>query len=312
VTTPGIGASSVLGVALETTSGTYLAPTKFVPYLSEALTWTQATNWRRPIRNTPGLVGATPGFGHAEGDITLEALTDCVAYFLYSSRCSVNKVGASAPYTYTFTPAPVAIPTKTMSITIVRNGVVFGYTGCVVGSFRFEVSDGELQFTASILAVNETVQATPTGVTWAATVPFGAGQYNVQIPTATQVFDADTFTFESNDNATVQNRLQNANTGAQFVNFGESEASLSIARDFKDRTEYDAFKALTSKTISLIATHGAADSITILSPVSIIDTYPVNISSQGDLVRASITYQCAIDSTGKHYQITILTAENIT
>src|SRR4051794_26248502 len=103
---PDIGASSVIGIALETVAGTYLAPTKFVPFESESLTYQQDTTWRRPIRNTPGLVGAIPGNASISGDISLEGLIDVIPYFLYASRCSVNKVGASAPYTYTFTPAP--------------------------------------------------------------------------------------------------------------------------------------------------------------------------------------------------------------
>lgn len=290
--------------------GVYVAPTKFIPYLSESLKFTQQTNWRRPIRNTPGLVGASPGFSNAEGDLSIEALTDCIIYFLSASRCTYTKVVA-AQNTYVFTPSAVAVPARTLSITIIRNGVVYGYVGCTVGSFKFEVNNAVLQFSPTIVSTNETVQSAPTA-TWPTTVPFGAGQYNLQIPTSTQIFDSDGFTFESNDNGAAQFRLISANTGAQFVSFGESEASISITRDFFNRAEYDAFKVLTAKSITLTATHSApVESIALVSPTSIVDTYEVNIGGQGDLVRASVTYQCAIDGTGKHYQITVVTAENM-
>lgn len=291
--------------------GVYVPPTKFIPYLSEGLKFVQATNWRRPIRNTPGLVGASPGFSNAEGDITIEALTDTLVYFMAATRCSYTKTVA-AQNTYTFTPAAVAIPTKTLSITIVRNGVVYAYVGCTVGSFKFEVVDAVLQYTATVVSTNETVQTAPTA-TWPTTGPFGAGQYSLQIPTATQIFDSDGFTFESNDNGAPQFRLISANTGAQFVSFGESMATLSITRDFFNRTEYDTFKILTAKSITLTATHTTpVESISLLCPVAIVDTYEVNIGAQGDLVRASVAYQAAIDGTGKHYQVVVVTAENIT
>lgn len=313
MTSPGIGASGVLGIALEAVSGTYVAPTKFVPFLSESLQYQQATGWRRPIRNTPGLVGAISGNAQVTGDVVIESLADVLPYFLMASRCTVEKTGAAAPFTYDFTPSPNAIPTKTLSITLVRNGVVFGYTGCTVTDIKMDVSDGILQFTASIIATNEESQAAVTGITWPTSEPFGSGSYNLQIPTASQVFDTDTFSFESNDNGTVQFRLKDT-LGAQFVSFGESDASISVARDFVDRTEYDAFKTLTEKSITLEATHGAVDTdvISITAPVAIVDTYEVAIGSQGDLVRASITYQCAIDSTGKHYAISITTDEDVT
>jgi Phage tail tube protein len=314
MTSPGIGASSIMGVALETAaaSGTYVAPQKFFPYLSETLQYMQDTNYRRPIRNTSGLVGALPGNSHVEGDVVLEATSDVVPYFLYGSRCTIVKTG-TAPYTYVATPSSAAIPPgRTLSITVVRNGVVFGYVGCIVGQMQFEVQDGVLQFTASIVGAGEAVQSAPTA-TWPTSIPYGAGKYSLQIPTATQIFDTDTFNFTSNDNATPQYRMISSGTAATFVAFGESDGSITLARDFVSRTEYDAFKALTAKSITLLVSNGASDQITILAPVSITDTYEVDISAQGDVVRASITYQLAIDSTGKHYQITVITAtENIT
>lgn len=284
--------------------GVYVAPTKFVPYLSETLKYVQATIWRRPVRNTPGLVGAVAGNSHIEGDIVIEALSDCVPWLMSATRCTFTKTG-TAPFTYVFTPAPIAIPTRTLSVTIVRNGIVFGYVGVAVTDFKYIVgTDGELQFTATCMGLDEAVQAVPTA-TWPTSVPFGPGSYSYQVPTASAVFDADAITFESNDNGQVNYRIDN-NAKANFINFGESAATLNVTRDFLNRTDYDAFKALTAQSITLTATHGAGDSIAILAPVALKDTYDVNVANQGDLLRAQLVYQCAIDGTGKHYQITII------
>lgn len=290
---------------------TYYPPVKFVPFLNEGLSYSQATTWRRPIRNTPGLVGAVAGDSSGAGDITIEAISDVVPYFMYASRATVAKTG-SAPYTYTCTPSPVAIPQRTLSITILRNNVTFGYTGCTVGGFKFAINKGQLEYTATILARDEANQATMTGITWPVTLPYGAGTYNIQIPTATQVFDTDNFEFTSDDNATPQFRLKNTGRGAQFVSFGESAATMKVDRDFDGRVDYDAYKALTAQSITLIASQGAGDSITLLMPASIKDSYAVNIGGQGDLVRASVTYQAAIGGAGNHYLVTIVTpTENI-
>lgn len=309
---PGIGASGVMGLALETTPLTYEAPTKFFPFTSENLQYQQATNFRRPIRNTAGILGAVPGDVHTEGDINMEALTDVVPYFLLAARTAVTKTGTSAPFTYDFVPTSSAVPDKTLSITIVRNGIVHGYTGLVVGSFTFTIEEGMLMFNVSLVGSDEEVQNAPTP-TWTDSTPFGAGQFDLQIPTSTQVFDTDNFEFVVEDNAEPQYRLKNTGRGAQFVKFGEHTATLTVERDFEDRTDYDNYKALTAQSVTLMATKDGGDNaISLNLPASIKETYEVGLSGQGDLVRASVAYQAVLDATGKDYTISVTTSEDIT
>jgi hypothetical protein len=305
----GIGGGGSMGIALETVSGTYVAPTKFFPFNNESLAWQQETNWRRPIRKNAGVIGAVAGRGHVEGDIEMEAFEDVVPYFLYASRYSIVKSNVAANYTYVCTPTSAAVPTKTMSITIVRNGVVFGYVGCIVGSFTFTVDNDMLQFNVSMQGTAEAVQSAPTE-TFTTTVPYGHGQYNIQIPTASQVFDCDGFEFTVENNAEVQFRLKNV-LGSQFSSFGEREVTLSTERDFFDRTEYDAFKALTAQSVTIIATKGANNSIQIDTPVAVKNTYTVGLSGQGDLIRAAVEWMGVIDGTGNDHTITVKGQENI-
>lgn len=308
---PSIGAAGVLGVALETVSGTYVAPTKFVPFKSESLNYQQDTVWRRPIRAASGLVGAVPGNAHTEGSIEMELLHDVLPYFMKATRCSVVKTG-TGPYKYVYTPTAAAIPTNTLSITVQRGTEVMGYTGCVVSGFTIKTDDnGLLSFNVDIVGSDEASAAALSGITWPTTTPFGAGMYNIQIPTATQVFDTDNFEFAVKDNAEPQYRLNNTKRGAQFVKFGESEATLSVDRDFGTRADYDLYKALTSQSITLTATQGTNDVI-ILMPVAYKDSYEIKIGGQGDLIRAGVKYQAAMDATGKHYQLTVDTTENVT
>jgi hypothetical protein len=306
----GVGAGGIMGIALETTSGTYLAPTKYVPFNNESLAYQQSTNFRRAIRNSPDVNYAVAGNAHVEGDIEMDATDDILPYFMTASRMDVVKTGAGPNYVYTGTPTAVATPTKTMSITIVRNGAVFGYTGCVVGSFTFGIDDGTLTYNVSIVGNDEASQSSPTP-TWPTTTPFGMGQYSIEIPTATPVNDTDTFEFQVEDNAEPQFRLKSTGRGAVFVAFGEREVTLSLERDFQTRTDYDAFKAMTSQTITLSATKGVNNSVSILCPVALKDTYEVNLGGQGDVVRAAIEYQCLVGASTPTYTIVVKSQENL-
>jgi hypothetical protein len=305
---PGIGASGIMGIAHETTAGTYVAPAKYIPFYDESLKFEQATNYRRPVRASADVIGAVSGDSFISGDINMEALHDCVPYFLYCSRVTIVKAGAG-PFTYTCTPSATAIPARTMSITIVRNGIVFAYTGCVVSSFTFTIDNGTLMFKPSIVGLDEAVQSAPTPV-WPTSVPMGAGSFNLQIPTASQVFDTDKFDFKVDDKGKPNFRLKNTGTGAQFVSYAERDVSLDVERDFQTRTEYDLFKSETAQAISFTAT-GGANSFVITMATTIIDTYEVNIGSQGDLVRAAISYIGTLGASNA-YGIVVTTPEVIT
>jgi hypothetical protein len=302
-----VGGNGFVGIAPEVTPGTYIAPTQYVPIQNESLTRPQETIWRRPIRQAVDVVGAVAGNAHVEGDISMEAFEGIVAMFLVSARATKVNSGTTPNFTYTFTGNALAVPANTMSITIIRAGVVFAYVGCVVSSFSFSVSDGLLMFNVSIVGTDEAVQSapTPTWQTGIVATPYGAGTYSLQIPTATQVFDTDNFEFSVEDNAEAQFRLKSTNS-AQFVSFGERSVGLTVDRDFASRTDYDAFKALTSQAITLLATKGANNSIQIDMPVAIKDTYETGLSGQGDLIRASVAYQAVLDATlNSAYKVTI-------
>jgi hypothetical protein len=113
--TVGTGAQSFLGIALETTPGTWVTPSKFIPFESESLNYTQETVWRRPIRQSADIVGAVKGNSRTEGDIGMEAFEDAVALILQCARTNVVKSGTTPNFTYVYTGSAAAVPTKTGS-----------------------------------------------------------------------------------------------------------------------------------------------------------------------------------------------------
>jgi len=290
--------------------GTYAAPTKFFPFNSESLNLMEDTVWRRPIRQSADIIGAVPGNFHPEGDLALESLEDVVLWFLWASRTSIVKTGTLPNFIYTITPTAAAVANKTLSLTLVRNGIVFGYTGICLSSFTFGIDNGLLTFQTSVQGRDETVQSLPVP-TWPTTTPFGAGMYTIEVPTGSTVLDTDTFEFTVEDNAEAQFRLKSTGRGAQFIKYGERNSTMTMERDFESRTDYDLFKSVTAQSVTLTASKGVNNSIGLLAPVAIKDTYEVGLSGQGDLVRASISYQNIIDGTGKSWQITIKTQEDI-
>jgi hypothetical protein len=194
----------------------------------------------------------------------------------------------------------------------VRNGAVFGYTNCVVSSQEYSIDNGLLIAKYSIMGSEEASQSLPTA-TWPSTVPYGAGQYSVEIPTGTAVTDSDNLTLTIDDSGENQYRLRSTGRGPVFTKFGDRTTTLKLDRDFADRTDYDAFKALTAQTITFTASKGANNSISFLIPVAIKDTYEVSLSGTADLIRASVQYQGMYDATTTAgYQITIKNQINIT
>ena len=294
-----------------TAPGVYTPPTKFFPFMSEGLVTSQETVWRRPIRQSADILGAVPGNFHMEGDLSIEALEDVVLYFLYASRTTIVKTGTGPNWIYTVTPTSAGVAARTLSLTVVRNGIVFGYTGVTLSSFTFNISDGLLMFETSLMGRDEQTAALPTP-TWPTSTPYGAGMYSVEFPTGTPVVDTDSFEWAVEDNAEPQYRLKATGRGADFIKYGERNATMSAERDFIDRIDYDNFKALTAQTVTITASKGINNSISLLAPVAIKDSYEVTAPGQGDLVRASISYQNVMDATGKSWQIVIKTQENVT
>jgi hypothetical protein len=308
-----IQATGFVGIAFETTAGTYVAPTKFFPIRSESMAFTQDNQERRVIRGIADRLGMVAGPAAVEGDLEMEILHDVLPYLLYASRNTVVKTGAG-PYTYTTTPLHGALPVtqRTVSVTVVKDGVAFAYTGCVVGSMSMTVDAGVLVGTFSLRGRDEASATVPAAPVFSSSEPFGHGAYTIGNPTGTTVFDVDTFTLNIEDNATSENRLSNTR-GAQFVRFGERSVSLAMTRDFQDRTEYETWKLLTARSVTVAAASGA-NSVTARVHRGIKSAYNTGgLGTQGDLVRAEITYEGMYDAaSSKAYEFIVVTTENIT
>ncbi len=310
----GIGGGGSIGIALEAVAGTYLAPTKFVPVRSESLKFMQEINYTRPIINVAvDPVYAVKGPAHVEGDIEMELTTDTFAYFLHAARMTVVKTGGAPDFVYTFEPAATAQEAnKTMSITVVRNSIVFGYSGCVVGGMTVSVDNGMLVATFRMVGRDESTESDPTEA-YLELAPLGADSLSIEIPATAAITDAGSFSFELEDNAEAQFRL--GSLAAQYVGYGERTVTAELERDFIDKAQFAIFKALTAQSV-LFRSEDPADVaryVNFLVDSGNMDSYEVFLEGQGDIITAQLTYTGKYDFTNtRSYEIEVGTVEDIT
>lgn len=312
----GVGASGFVGFAAEVTPGTWVTPTVFPLLLNANMQFMQKQIQRRPLRGIADLSGMLPGDTYVAGPIKFEVTSDVLPFILRFARGTIVKTDTAgiAPYTYVYTPSAIAVPTKTASITIVRNGVVFGYTGNVVSSMAFAIEDGILTCEMQFVGMNEAVQSLPTA-TYTTAIPPSTGLFDLEFA-GVDNNEADTFTLTINDNAEPQFRLQGGNLrGAVFVKYGERTTELSINRDFQTRTDFDAFKAMTAQAVDLKCVRTAAsDEINFNVPTAIKSAYEIQgLAGQADLIRANISYVGVYDTvTSRPFQITCKSSTSVT
>lgn len=326
----GLGGGGKVGIAFETTMGTYVAPTVFVPVLNESLIYTEDKYYSEQIRQQSMVSDVKPGYYHAEGDIEMEVDPTNHPYWLYASRHTPAKSGAG-PYVYTFTPSSagsastaggVTTP-KTLSITIVRNNVVFGYTGCTVGSFEYMIEDGILKCTMNVLGIAEAVQSAPSPV-WVAPDLLGADAHRVYLaaaavsPTWGAVdINFNGFTFRANHNAEAQNRIH-AQRSASYISFGITEAEVESELDFMDRTDYDNFITNAQRAIKIESSNGGVTFAAGTSGIKLqanrvsYDAYDVALEGMGDLIMAGFTGRMVGIAGGSAYQIEVKSPTSIT
>lgn len=329
----GLSGAGYLAIVHEVTNGTYLVPStagvKFVPILSESLKYTEERYYSPQIRQATEVSDAKSGFYHVEGDIEMEVDPDFLPYFMHCSRHTITKSGVG-PWTYKYTPSTAGATStaasgnvqRTASITIIRNGVGFGYAGCTVGGFQFNLGDdGVLKLTLNIVGLSETNPVAVLGTpTWTAPNLFGAAAHYVYVDAsstapafATPATDFAGYTFSANYNAEAMNRI-NALRSAAYVKFGESEFNLETQLDFINRTEYDNFVANTNKGYRFEALNGGATLAAATSGVRLqanranYQAYDLGLSGLGDTIMADVTARPIGIAGGDSIEVHVKTA----
>lgn len=325
----GLGGAGYVVVAFEAVMGTYIQPNaagvKFVPITEESLQYQEDKYYSPQIRQQTIESDVKQSFYSVAGDITMEADAAFLPYFLYASRHTPTKTGAADPWTYKYVPSQAgsastaAGPTtaKTLSITVVRNGVGFGYAGCVLGGYSFSVEDGILMFTANILGLSEETPASLGTPAWLSPELFGADTSSVYVAASAVAptfgaasTDFNGFEFSTSYNAEAQNRIR-SDRKASYIAYGATEATYDTELDFIDKVEYDNFKAATTRAVKLESLRGGAtfalatEGVQVQINRSAYDTYEVGLGGMGDLIMAGVTGRALGIAGGDPYAIQV-------
>jgi hypothetical protein len=266
------------------------------------------------------------GFYHIEGDVEMEVDVNFLPYLLFCTRHTPS----FATGVYTFVPsdagststAASGMVQRTASITIERNDIEFGYSGCTLGSLRFFIDGGVLKFGARLIGEKDNTASGDTP-TWAAPSLFGADSNQILVgassitPTLAQVVDFNGFEFEANFNAEAQNRIR-PDRSASYVSFGETEISLDTELDFIDKTEYNLFVATTQKSVQLLSLIGGASfaaatqAVELTTYRGVYETYDLGLAGLGDLIMAGVTMRGIGIAGGDGYRIRVKSPVTIT
>ncbi len=332
----GLGGAGYLAFTFEVAVGTYLPPTTagtvFMPILSESLHYVEDKYYSEQIRQQTIDSDVKPGYYHIEGDVVMEADANFLPYMLYCSRHSITKTGAADPWTYTFVPSQAGSTStaasgnvqRTASLTVVRNGIGFGYGGCTVNTMEWTIDGGVLKVTFGIIGVNEQQPGGLGTPTWVAPELFGADAHSVYVAASATAptfgaasTDFNGFTANMNYNAAAQNRIV-ANRGASYVSYGKTEAGYTTELDFVSRTEFDNFKAATTRAVRLESVRptgtfaASTEGVQITFNRSAYDSYDIGLGGIGDLIMAQTEGRALGIAGGDPYQITVKGAASIT
>jgi hypothetical protein len=330
-----VAGAGFAGIALEAAGapGVFVPPTKFFPIKTDTMKLNKQTDWRRTMKGVVDTIGHVPGNMHVAGDIDVEFLEDVHPYFMMATRMNVVKSAGPTNWIYTGTPfhnaLPLAAAKSTLSITIVRGGQIFCFVGCIVHGHEFLLEGGVLMTKYHILGRDDVyaeltvTPSMPTNVP-SATIPFGQGSYNIQVPTATQIFDVDKFTFTVDEGGNAEFRLRNNTPAAggpsalspQFIRFGERKVDLKLERDFVDRTEYNNWQNQINRAITIVVQRlggSVNNQLTLTIPQGVEKDYSgLGLSGQGNLLRYTMDYECEYNATaGYSYQEVVASQESI-
>lgn len=303
-----IAGNGAIWVGLETAYGTAVDPTAagvgvWCPIISETLAYTEPKYYSPQIRQSAIVSDVKQSYYHVAGDIVMEVDPNFLPYFLYASRHTVTY--ATGVFTAVPTNVGATYPggsARGLSIYALRNHVGFLYSGCVVTQWAFTIDNGVLRVTMSILGLAEIDPASNAPTTsWVDPILYGADAHTIYVDAAglTPAFaSADStfngFTWTLNYNGTPQNRIV-PDRAATFISYGETIATYDTSLDFVSKTEYNAMKDNTLRSLRLASLNGGAnlaaatDGVQFTSYRSNYDTYVVGLSGMADLLMATVT-----------------------
>lgn len=305
---PDVAGGGHVMVSLESTHGTYEAPTITVPIESETLTEMRNDPTRNPILGRAVNHGKVKGREHVEGEIVMEALPLQMVYFMAVSRWNQAKTGAG-PYVYTFEDSAAAHikgNDRSLSIGVARAGIGFAYLGCQVVGMRHFFEDGIFKVAYQIIGREQTNDFAALGTpATPSETPFAADEVAITLAAASRV-DIDSMEMSFDDGGEARFNLD-GNEAASYVLFGEHDGRASFEVDFESKADYDIWAARTAQEAIMTLTKGANQIVNLEIHGGLYDSFEVALGGIGDQVRASAEIMASYDETATQASTIIIT-----
>lgn len=156
----GTGIDRQVGYAVETTYGTGVTVTRFLPAVSDTL-----SKQINPTESAAQIAGAQvlrstqwkQGDATVGGDVSHELFDQSMGLLLRAAFGTVSTTGTAVPYTHTFFPASPSVSFTTQVGRPATYGSVipFTYTGCKIQSWELAASAGEIMTWGMTLIAQE-------------------------------------------------------------------------------------------------------------------------------------------------------------
>lgn len=297
------GAEAQIGWVSESTVGTAVTVTKFLPFRSENIKQninyldTQTLSSRLTLRKTK------KGTSTVEGGFTTELPNTTLATLLKHAMGSVATTG-TGPYTHTFTPGT----TTALGLTVQvgrpdASGTVqpFTYAGCKVAEWTINATQGEIA--TLIVAL---IGMTETTATALATASYDSSWSPFVFTEASLTVAAGAENSVRELSLTGKNQINprfrlGSGTSKNPLGIGVREYTGTVTTDFDGLTDYNRF--VNGTEAALVATfNNGTQTLTITSNVQFVGETPE--VSGNDLLAQALPFRC-LSSTSDAAAITI-------
>jgi hypothetical protein len=314
------GTQTNVGIGIESTAGTAVAPTHFPKWneLSlQAVVEKELLTSQRGVRNMSSDSMIRRRYG--SGSIALVPNGDIFPVFAYLALGGKATSGPTdGTYEHTFTVNNTNASMKTATV-IVENGAIEStrFANCVVNTLALDVSDSYAKMTAGILGgfpdtgtVTESFSQENEYAYHQMAVKFGTSLSNAAGNSATPL---KSFTLNINNNVLLDEAFLSGSNSPSAGAFaaGRLQATGSYALHFSDTTELAKYRANT-KHAAIITFTGAvtgggstAESITIKLGRLVLTGEPIEYNLDGLLV-LNQQFEVEFEATDKEIQVVVV------
>lgn len=293
------GLNAQLGFVAETTWGTPVTVTKFVPLVSESITKDVARLESSGIlagRRVLSTNQFTGGDVTVSGDINLELSLQGVAglWKWALGTCTTTSTGGVAPFIHTLTPGDLTDDHLTMQVGRPDTGGTvdaFTYSGMKCASWELAAKAGEL-LTASFTAVGKD-EATNTNLV-AASFTNGVDQSFTYINGSVTIGGASVnvkeFTLKGDNGLRDDRRFLGAATISEPLEASLREYGADLTMEFESLAQYNRFLAGTTHAMVATFTASSSASFTVTTNVRFDGSTP-NVDGT-DILEFSLPVKC--------------------